>query len=107
MSDKPGKTWQISGGQGLSRGELTPFSERGSAVLLEDFTAVEVAVLVDVVVDRGVGGGKFLQGLYIPEPGHRAFPSPEWLVGILGSIVKPLSAYLTTCDPNDFHRRTV
>ncbi len=25
----------------LSRGELTPFSERGSAVLLEDVTAVE------------------------------------------------------------------
>ncbi len=47
----------------LSRGELTPLSERGSAVLLEDVTAVEVAVLVEVVVDRGVNGGKLLQGL--------------------------------------------
>ncbi len=51
----------------LSRGELTPFSERGSAVLLEDIAAVEVAVLVEVVVDRGMGGGEFLQGLYISE----------------------------------------
>ncbi len=41
----------------LSRSELTPFSERGSAVLLEDIAAVEVAVLVDVVVDRGIDGG--------------------------------------------------
>ena len=41
----------------LSRGELTPFSERSSAVLLEDIAAVEVAVLVEVVVDRGMGGG--------------------------------------------------
>ncbi len=46
-----------------SRGELTPFSERGSAVLLEDIAAVEVAVLVEMVVDRGVNGGKLLQGL--------------------------------------------
>ena len=35
----------------LSRGELTPFSERGSAVLLEDVAAVEVTVFVEVVVD--------------------------------------------------------
>ena len=37
---------------------------RGSAVLLEDIAAVQVAVLVEVVVDRGMGGGEFLQGLY-------------------------------------------
>ncbi len=30
----------------LSRGELTPFSERGSAVLLEDVAAVEVTVWI-------------------------------------------------------------
>ncbi len=41
----------------LSRGELTPFSERGGAVLLEDVAAVAVTVLVEVVVDRGIGGG--------------------------------------------------
>jgi hypothetical protein len=35
----------------LSRGKLTPFSERSSAVLLEDIAAVEVAVLVEMVVD--------------------------------------------------------
>ena len=64
----------------LSRGEFTPFSERGSAVLLEDIAAVEVAVLVEVVVDRGMGGGEFLQGLYISELRHRSFSSSERLV---------------------------
>jgi len=65
----------------LSRGELTPFSERGSAVLLEDIAAVEVAVLAEMVVDRGMGGGEFLQGLYISEFRHRSFSSSERLVG--------------------------
>jgi hypothetical protein len=39
---------------------LTPFRECGSTVLFEDVAAVEVAVMVEVVVIRGVGGGKFL-----------------------------------------------
>ncbi len=64
----------------LSRGEFTPFRERGSAVLLEDISAVEVAVLVEVVVDRGMGGGEFLQGRYISELRYRAFSSSERLV---------------------------
>ncbi len=64
----------------LSRGELTPFSERGSAVLPEDFAAVEVAVEVEMVVDRGVNGGKFLQGFAVPELRHRPFSSSERLV---------------------------
>jgi hypothetical protein len=34
-----------------SRGELTPFRERGSTVLFEDAPGVEVAVAVEVVVD--------------------------------------------------------
>ncbi len=80
LSDKPGWTWQISGGQGLSHGELTPFSERGSVVLLEDFTAIEVAVWIEVVVDRGVDGGEFLEGLDIPEARHCPFSSSERLV---------------------------
>ena len=44
----------------LSRGKLTPFNERSSAVLFENVAAVEVAILIEVVVDRGMGGGEFL-----------------------------------------------
>ena len=35
----------------LSRGELTPLDQSSRAVLFENVTAVEVAVLVEVVVD--------------------------------------------------------
>ena len=84
-----------------------PFSERGSAVLLEDIAAVEVAVLVEVVVDRGMGGGEFLQGLYISELRHRSFSSSERLVGILGSIVEPPTALLIGSIADDLHRRSV
>ena len=91
----------------LSRGKLTPFSERGSAVLLEDIAAVEVAVVVEVVVDRGMGGGEFLQGLYFPEPRHRSFSSSERLVGILGPIVKPPTALLRRGIADYLHCRSV
>jgi hypothetical protein len=37
-----------------------PFSERRRSVLLEDVAAVEVAVLIEVIMDRGVNGGKLL-----------------------------------------------
>jgi hypothetical protein len=36
---------------------MSPLSERGGAVLLEGVTAVGVAVLIEVVLDRGMGGG--------------------------------------------------
>ena len=57
-----------------------PLSERCCAVLLEDIAAVEMAILVEVVVDRGVDGREFLQGLYVPELRHCSFSSPERLV---------------------------
>jgi hypothetical protein len=53
----------ISGWPRLSRGELTPFGKRGSAVLFEDVSAVEVTLVVEVVMERGMDGGKFLQGV--------------------------------------------
>ncbi len=42
------------------RRELMPISKRSGAVLFEDIAAVGVAILVEVVVDRGMGGGEFL-----------------------------------------------
>ena len=47
----------------LSGRQLTPFGQCSRAVLLENFAAVEVAVVVEMIVDRGMGGGEFLQGL--------------------------------------------
>ncbi len=64
----------------LSRCELTPFRECSSAVLLEDIATVEVTVVVEVVVDRRIGSGKFLERLHVPELRHRSFSSSERLV---------------------------
>jgi len=40
----------------LSCGKLTPFGERGSAVLLEGIAAVEVAFLIAVIMDQSLDG---------------------------------------------------
>jgi len=91
----------------VSGRKLTPLGQGGSSVLLEDIATVEVAVVVEVVVDRGVGGGEFLQGLYVPKLRHRTLSSPEPLVGILGSVVEP-TAVLLRCGIADYlHRRSV
>ena len=60
--------------------QLTPLGHRGGAVLLEDVASAEVAIVVKVIVDRGVDGGEFLQGLDVAEFRHCPFPSSERLV---------------------------
>jgi hypothetical protein len=69
-------------GAGLRRSgrQLTPLGQGGRTVLFEDFAAVEVTVVVEVVVDRGVGSGKLLKNFHVPELRHRSFPSSERLV---------------------------
>ncbi len=49
-------------------------------VLLEDVAAIEVTVPIEMIMDRGVDGGKLLEGLHVSEPGHRHFSSSERLV---------------------------
>jgi hypothetical protein len=52
----------------------------GSTVLLEDVAAVKVTVPMEMIVDRGVDGGKPLEGLHVPALRHRPFSSPGRLV---------------------------
>ena len=72
----------------FSHGELTPLSERGNAAQFENVAAVEVAVLVEVVMDRGMGSGKFLESFYIPEARHCPPAEP------------PVSAMASVCTEN-------
>ena len=60
--------------------QLTPLGQSGRAVQLEGIAAIEMAVLVKVIVDRGVSGSKLLQGLDVSEPGHRALSSSKRLM---------------------------
>src|SRR5680860_1673843 len=91
----------------LSRGELTPFCECGSAVLFEDVAAVEVTVEVEVIVDRGVGGGKLLESFHVHKRRHRPFSSPERRAGIFCAIVEPPTTLLIGSIADYFHRRSV
>jgi hypothetical protein len=59
----------------------TPIACQGGRTLLfEDVAGVDVAVVVEVVVDRGAGGGELLESFHVPELRHRSFSSSEWLV---------------------------
>ena len=91
----------------LSRDELTPFRECGSAVLFEDVAGVEVAVKVEVIVDRGMGSSELLESFHVPEPRHRSFSSSERLVGIFSPIIEPPTALLIGSIADYFHRRSV
>ncbi len=75
---------------GYSGRQLSPLGQRGGAVLLEGVTTTEVTVSIEVIVDRGVDGGEFLKGLYIPEFRHRPLSSSERLMRVLSPIVEPV-----------------
>jgi hypothetical protein len=44
---------------------------------------------IEVIVDRAVKRGKFLQTSHSPEPEHGSFPSSKGLMRILAPIVQP------------------
>lgn len=74
--ERPAKTPRSE----LSGRKLPPFGQGGRAVLLEDVAAIEVAFEIEMIVDRGVNGGEFLQGLDVPELCHRPLSSSKRLV---------------------------
>ena len=45
-----------------------------------------------LVVDRGVDGGEFLQGLDVSEPRHRPFPPSKRLMRVFRPVVEPTAA---------------
>jgi len=59
---------------------LTPLSESGVAVGLEDVPAVEVAILVEVIEDRRMDRGEPFQGLSSAEGLHGALTTSQRLM---------------------------
>ena len=92
---------------GVSDRQLTPFGQGGGTVLLEDIAAVEVLILVEVVVYRGVDRSEFLKCGRTSEFRHRTLSSPERLVGIFGPVVEPTAALLRCGIADYLHRRSV
>gem|GEM_PF-3032263 len=48
-------------------------AESGGAIGLDVLSAVEAALLVEMVMDRGMNGREFLQRSHLPEPLHCPF----------------------------------
>ena len=96
-----------SQGVGLSGCQLTPLGQGGGAFLLEDSTAIQMTLLVEVIVHRRVNGGEFLKGLYVSEPCHRSFSSSERLVRGFRPVVEPTTAGLVGSVADHLHCRPV
>ena len=90
-------------------GTVRPASERPQAANRRHSAraAGEMAFVVEVVVDRGVDDGEFLQGLYVPEFGHCAFSSPERLVRVFRPLVEPATAGLSGRIADHLQRRQI
>jgi hypothetical protein len=69
--------------------EGAPCFERGVTAVLEILAADECAFLVEVVVDRAVDCGEFLQTSRPPEAEHGPLPSSKRLMRVLGPVVLP------------------
>ena len=84
-----------------------PLGQGGGSVLFENVAAVEMALVVEVVVDRGVDGGEFLQGLDVSEPRHRPFPTSKRMMRVFRPVVEPTTAGLGGRVTDHIHRSTV
>jgi len=84
-----------------------PLGKSGVAIKLKIGTCVEVALQIEMVIDRRMNGGKFLQTSHAPKSQHRPFSSSKRLVRILASIVPPTVSFLLLCVANNLYRSAV
>jgi len=84
-----------------------PLEESGGAVELEIVSTVEVAFLVEMILDRAVDGDELLQTSHSAEALHRLFPSSKRQMRILGSVVEPAAGFLPVKIADDLHSSAV
>ena len=66
---------QLADDEVSGHAQPTPLGKSGGAVSLKVVSAVEVAFLVEVVMDGGVDGSELLQTSHASETQHRSFSS--------------------------------
>ena len=64
----------------LSCKKTAPLDQSSGAALLKMSAVYVATILIEVVKDGSVNGGKFLQTSHLPEPLHRPLLSSEGLV---------------------------
>jgi hypothetical protein len=88
-------------------GKKVTFTLPGGAGELKIGSAVKVAFLVEMFVDRDVDGNKFLQTFHTPEPKHCPLPSSKRQVRILPAVVQPAARFLPFGIADYFHCSTL
>ncbi len=66
-----------------------------------------MAAEIEVIMDRNVNGGEFLQGLDVPEFRHRAFSSSKRLVRVSSPVVEPAPTGLVGGIADHFRCRSI
>jgi N-acyl-D-aspartate/D-glutamate deacylase len=74
--------------------KLTPLGKSSGAIALDVGSTDEVALLIKMLVDRGMGGGELLQAAHPPEALHRPLSSSQRLMGIFDAVVQPAAGAL-------------
>ena len=69
LSDQLDRTSRTNN-RGRSGCKLTPLGQSGGAIEFEVLAVVKMTFLVEMIVDRGVGGSKFLHGLDVLSAHH-------------------------------------
>ena len=87
--------------------ELAPLGQGSGPVLVENVAAGEMALVGEVVVDRGLDSGTLLQALDVPDPGHHPVPPSNRWMRVLGSGVKPASAFPPSKTSERLHRSRI
>lgn len=72
--------------------------QRHGAFGLEVFSAIEVTLLVEMIGNRCVNRGEFLQTSHLLKTEHRPFTPSKWLVLIFNTIVPPAAGFLPITD---------
>jgi hypothetical protein len=86
--------------------EFAPLGKSSGTISLEVGSTDEVALLIEVVVDRGMGGGKLLEAAHPPEALHRPLSSSQRLMSIFNAVVQPAAGALAALGSNGFHGGT-
>jgi hypothetical protein len=76
-------------------------------VAFENYSAIKMAIMIEVIVKRRVERGEFLQRLGTPKFSHCALQSTEWLVRVSRPIIEPAVRRLTAFITDFFHCCTI
>jgi hypothetical protein len=86
---------------------LAPLSKSSASIELEIVSWVEVALLIEMVVDWRVDGSELLQTSHPSEAEHGAFSSSKRQVEILSLIIEPAASFLFVFVANNFNCSTI